>query len=80
MIGMKERLRGIASWSTDDPQYLSLVDQNCVLMECLLDQEKKDKNTPQVMGRSACTKQDDNHLCEAHHLAGHVGQAWQGVG
>ena len=52
MIGMNERLRGIAGWSTDDPQYLSLVDQNRVFMECLLDQAKKEKNTEGLELRS----------------------------
>ena len=49
---MNERLRGIAGWSTDDPQYLSLVDQNRVFMECLLDQAKKEKNTDGLELRS----------------------------
>eukprot|EP00092_Neocalanus_flemingeri_P023748 GFUD01025760.1.p1 GENE.GFUD01025760.1~~GFUD01025760.1.p1 ORF type:complete len:255 (+),score=68.37 GFUD01025760.1:191-955(+) len=44
MDGMNERLRSVAGWSVDDPQYLSLMDNNRVFMECLLDQVKKEKN------------------------------------
>jgi len=45
MEGINERLRNVAGWSRDDPQYLSLMDNNRVFMECLLDQVKKEKNT-----------------------------------
>jgi len=45
MDGMNERLRNISGWSKDDPQYLSVVDNNRVFMECLLDQVKKEKDT-----------------------------------
>jgi len=45
MEGINERLRNVAGWSKDDPQYLSLMDNNRVFMECLLDQVKKEKDT-----------------------------------
>jgi len=52
MDGMNERLRSIAGWSQDDPQFLSLVDNNRVLMECLLDQVCKEKDTEGLEHRS----------------------------
>lgn len=36
--GLNERLRKVANWETDDPDYLSLVDNNRVFFECLLEQ------------------------------------------
>merc|ERR1719402_1049333 len=52
MDGMNERLRNISGWSKDDPQYLSVVDNNRVFMECLLDQVKKEKDTEGLEHRS----------------------------
>merc|ERR1712215_271271 len=52
MDGMNERLRNISGWSKDDPQYLSVVDNNRVFMECLLDQVKKEKETEGLEHRS----------------------------
>ena len=36
--GVNEKLRNIAGWSQDDPQYLRLEDNSRVFLECLLDQ------------------------------------------
>jgi len=52
LAALNERLRGIAGWSNDDPQYLSLVDNNRVFMECLLDQVKAEKDTDGLEYRS----------------------------
>jgi len=52
MEGINERLRNVAGWSKDDPQYLSLMDNNRVFMECLLDQVKKEKDTEGLEHRS----------------------------
>ena len=51
-MGLNERLRNVAGWSEDDPQYLSLMDNNRVFMECLLDQVKKEKDTEGLEHRS----------------------------
>eukprot|EP00092_Neocalanus_flemingeri_P041988 GFUD01045737.1.p1 GENE.GFUD01045737.1~~GFUD01045737.1.p1 ORF type:complete len:255 (+),score=60.77 GFUD01045737.1:143-907(+) len=45
VAALNERLRGVAGWSEDDPQYMSLVDENRVFFECLLDQVKAEKDT-----------------------------------
>ena len=52
MEGINERLRNVAGWSKEDPQYLSLKDNNRVFMECLLDQVKKEKDTEGLEHRS----------------------------
>jgi hypothetical protein len=50
--GINERLRNVAGWSKDDPQFLSLTDNNRVFMECMLDQVKKEKDTEGLEHRS----------------------------
>jgi len=45
MDEVNEKLRDVAGWSKDNPQYISLVDNNRVFMECLLDQVKKEKDS-----------------------------------
>jgi len=45
MEGLNEKLRMVSGWTKDDPQYLSLCDNNRVFMECLLEQARKEKNT-----------------------------------
>ena len=52
MDGMNARMRGVAGWNTEDPQYLSLMDNNRVFMECLLDQATKEKSTEGLELRS----------------------------
>lgn len=41
--GVNEKLRNIAGWSQDDPQYLRLEDNSRVFLECLLDQVEKER-------------------------------------
>ena len=50
--GMNDRLRSVAGWSEEDPQFLSLRDNNRVFLECLLDQVKKEKDTEGLEHRS----------------------------
>jgi len=52
MDGMAERLRNVSGWSEDDPQFLSLRDNNRVFLECLLDQVRKEKDTEGLEHRS----------------------------
>lgn len=43
--GLNERLRGVAGWELDDPEYLAMVDNNRVFFECLLEQAFSERNT-----------------------------------
>ena len=36
--GLNERLRKVANWSTEDTEYINMVDNNRVFFECLLEQ------------------------------------------
>jgi len=45
ICSVNQKLKGVAGWSDDDPQYISLVDNNRVFMECLIDQVRKEKST-----------------------------------
>jgi len=49
---LNERLRKVSGWSASDPNYLTLVDNNRVFMECLLDQVKAERNTEGLEDRS----------------------------
>lgn len=50
--GLNERLRLIAGWGTDSPEYLSMVDNNRVFLECLLDQVEAEKDTDGLENRT----------------------------
>ena len=39
--GLNERLRKVANWSTEDTEYINMVDNNRVFFECLLEQVHK---------------------------------------
>ena len=41
---LNERLRAVAGWGTSDPTYLTMVDNNRVFLECLLDQVKHERS------------------------------------
>merc|ERR1711936_1103410 len=43
--GLNERLRKVAGWELDDPQYLAVCDNNRVFFECLLEQAYAERNT-----------------------------------
>merc|ERR1712212_962578 len=43
--GLNERLRKVAGWDLDDPQYLAVCDNNRVFFECLLEQAYAERNT-----------------------------------
>jgi len=49
---LNERLRAVAGWGTSDPTYLTMVDNNRVFLECLLDQVKHERNTEGLEERS----------------------------
>ena len=36
--GLNERLRMVAGWELDDPEFLAVCDNNRVFFECLLEQ------------------------------------------
>jgi len=42
--GLNERLRLIAGWEKDDPQYLAMMDSHRVFLECLLEQTLAEKD------------------------------------
>jgi len=42
---LNERLRKVSGWSQTDPNFLAVVDNNRVFMECLLDQVKAERTT-----------------------------------
>jgi hypothetical protein len=50
--GLNERLRGVAGWELDDPEYLAMVDNNRVFFECLLEQAFSERNTEGLENRS----------------------------
>lgn len=49
---LNERLRQVSGWSTSDPNYLTMVDNNRVFMECLIDQAKAERSTEGLENRS----------------------------
>merc|ERR1711874_967838 len=42
--GLNERLRKVANWSTEDTEYINMVDNNRVFFECLLEQVLAERN------------------------------------
>jgi len=50
--GLNERLRNVAGWSMDDDQYRSLVDENSVFLECLLEQVRNEQESDDLEHRS----------------------------
>merc|ERR1711934_384000 len=50
--GLNERLRLVAGWELDDQEYLAMVDNNRVFLECLLDQAMAEKDTEGLENRS----------------------------
>merc|ERR1711973_870776 len=51
--GLNERLRKVAGWELDDPQYLAVCDNNRVFFECLLEQAYAERNTEGFRSMSA---------------------------
>jgi len=49
---LNERLRKVSGWSTSDPNYLAMVDNNRVFMECLIDQVKAERDTEGLENRT----------------------------
>jgi len=49
---LNERLRLVAGWERDDQEYLAMVDNNRVFLECLLDQAMAEKDTEGLENRS----------------------------
>ena len=41
---LNERLRKLSGWGVTDPNYLTMVDNNRVFMECLVDQAKAERS------------------------------------
>merc|ERR1712098_673362 len=50
--GLNERLRKVAGWEKDDQEYLAMVDNNRVFLECLLDQAMAEKDTEGLENRT----------------------------
>jgi len=50
--GLNERLRKVAGWELDDPQYLAVCDNNRVFFECLLEQAYAERNTEGLEDRT----------------------------
>merc|ERR1711971_988143 len=50
--GLNERLRKVAGWELDDPQYLAVCDNNRVFFECLLEQVLAERNKEGLEERS----------------------------
>lgn len=50
--GLNERLRKVGGWDLDDPDYLAMVDNNRVFLECLLEQVKHEKDTAGLENRT----------------------------
>merc|ERR1711936_772814 len=50
--GLNERLRKVAGWDLDDPQYLAVCDNNRVFFECLLEQAYAERNTEGLEDRT----------------------------
>merc|ERR1711934_494423 len=50
--GLNERLRKVAGWELDDPQYLAACDNNRVFFECLLEQAYAERNTEGLEDRT----------------------------
>ena len=46
---LNERLRMVAGWSVTDPNYLTMVDNNRVFLECLIDQVKAERGERRLM-------------------------------
>jgi len=50
--GLNERLRVVSGWDEDQPEYLALVDNNRVFLECLLEQALAAKDTEGLENRT----------------------------
>merc|ERR1712039_972120 len=50
--GLNERLRKVANWSTEDTEYINMVDNNRVFFECLLEQVLAERNKEGLEERS----------------------------
>jgi len=50
--GLNERLRKVAGWELDDPEFLAVCDNNRVFFECLLEQAKSERNTEGLENRT----------------------------
>merc|ERR1712165_703123 len=50
--GLNERLRKVANWSTEDAEYINMVDNNRVFFECLLEQVLAERNKEGLEERS----------------------------
>jgi len=50
--GLNERLRLVAGWEKEDQEYLAMVDNNRVFLECLLDQAMAEKDTEGLENRT----------------------------
>merc|ERR1712062_27459 len=50
--GLNERLRKVANWSTEDQEYINMVDNNRGFFECLLEQVLAERNKEGLEERS----------------------------
>merc|ERR1711900_120498 len=81
--GLNERLRKVACWELDDPQYLAVCDNNRVFFECLLEQAYAERNTEGLEERTweqalaprlLMKMQNGRRLCLPQLMASHVGK------